>query len=74
VVYVGEPNLLKVFKNIGRRNNKFLVNNIKPIEKEYTQGLVVQFYDSYSACSAQFYQEIGQTFFILRVEQKKQAS
>jgi hypothetical protein len=71
--YVNEPNLLKVFKNKVSEDNKILVNNIKPIEEAYTKELAGQFYDGYSAGSAQFYDEIGQTFLYLGLEQKKQA-
>lgn len=70
--YVSEPNLLQVFKNKASEDNKILVNNIKPIDETYTNELAEHFYDGYSAGMAQFYEEIGQTFFSLELEQKKQ--
>jgi hypothetical protein len=72
-LYVSEPNLLKVFKNTSPADNKILVNNIKPIEEAYTEELARLFYDGYSTGSAQFYDEIGQTFLSLELEQKKQS-
>jgi len=71
--YVSEPNLLKVFRNTIPVNNKILVNNIKPIEEAYTRELAELFYNGYLAGAAQFYQEIGQTFLSLELEQKKLA-
>ncbi|WP_462266458.1 hypothetical protein [Mucilaginibacter sp.] len=71
--YVSEPNLLKVFKNTTTGDNKILINNIKPIEESYTKELARLFYNGYSAGSAKFYEEIGQTFLSLALEQKKQA-
>jgi len=71
--YVSEPNLLKVFKNTGFGENQILVNNIKPIKETYTKELAILFYDGYSAGWSQFYNEIGQTFLSLELEQKKQA-
>ncbi len=70
--YVSEPNLLKVFKNIVWADNKILINNITPIDETYTNELAEHFYDGYSAGTAQFYNEIGQTFLLLMLEQKKQ--
>ncbi|HTE02053.1 MAG TPA: hypothetical protein VK668_22345 [Mucilaginibacter sp.] len=71
--YLSEPNLLKVFKNTISVDNKILVNNIKPIEEAYTKELAELFYNGYSAGTAQFYHEIGQTFSSLELEHKKQA-
>lgn len=71
--YVSESNVLKVFKNSGSGKNKILVNNIRPIEETYTKELAWLFYNGYSAGMAQFYEEIGQTFLSLDLEQKKQA-
>lgn len=65
--------MLQVFKNKASEDNKILVNNIKPIEETYINELTELFYDGYSAGTAQFYQEIGQTFSSLELEQKKQA-
>jgi len=70
--YVSEPNLLKVFKNTISVGNKILVNNITPIEEGYTKELAGLFYNGYSGGTVQFYQEIGQTFLSLELEQKKQ--
>lgn len=71
--YVSEPNLLKVFKNEILVDNKILVNKIKPIDEVYTREFAELFYNGYSAGTAQFYQEIGQTFLSLKLEQKKKA-
>jgi hypothetical protein len=65
--------LLKVFKNTISVDNKILVNNIKPIEEAYIKELAELFHNGYSAGTAQFYQEIGQTFSSLELEHKKQA-
>jgi len=70
--YVSEPNLLKVFKNTGFGDNQIFVNNIKPLEEAYTRELAGLFYDGYSVGWSQFYNEIGQTFLSLELEQKKQ--
>lgn len=71
--YVSEPNLLQVFKNRTSVDNKILVNNIRPIEEAYTKELAELFHDGYSAGSARFYHEIGQTFLSLELDQKRQA-
>ncbi|MDO3629079.1 hypothetical protein [Mucilaginibacter sp. BT774] len=71
--YVSEPNLIKIFKKTASGYNKILVNNIQPIEETYINELAELFYDGYSAGIAQFYEEIGQTFLSLELEQKKQA-
>jgi hypothetical protein len=71
--YVSEPNLLKVFKNTGFGDNQILVNNVRPIEETYTKQLAGLFYEGYSAGWSQFYNEIGQTFLSLELEQKKQS-
>lgn len=71
--YVSEPNLLKVFKNTISVDNKILVNNVRPIEEAYTKELSALFYKGYSAGNERFYEEIGQTFLFLELEQKKQA-
>lgn len=72
-IYVSEPNLLRVFKNAKTVDNKILVNNVKPIEEAYTKELADMFYDGYAAGMSHFYEEIGQTFLSLELEQKKQA-
>ncbi|SEN09358.1 hypothetical protein SAMN05192574_102432 [Mucilaginibacter gossypiicola] len=72
-IYVSEPNLLKVFKNTATVDNKILVNNVKPIEEAYTKELADIFYSGYDEGMANFYEEIGQTFLSLGLEQKKQA-
>ena len=71
--YVSEPNLLKVFKNTDWGDNQILVNNISPIEEIYTKELAGLFYNGYSAGMAQYYEEIGQIFLSLDLEQKKKA-
>ena len=71
--YLSEPNLLKVFKNMNGENNKILVNNRTPVNEVYTKELAALFYNGYSAGSAQFYEEIGQTFLYLKLEEKRQA-
>jgi hypothetical protein len=71
--YLSEPNLLKVFKNTDYGNNKIMVNNITPIEDDYVKELAEVFYNGYSAGIAQFYEEIGQTFLSLELEEKKRA-
>jgi hypothetical protein len=72
-IYVSEPNLLRVFKNNITVDNKILVNNVKPIDEAYTTELADMFYNGYSAGMSHFYEEIGQTFLSLELEQKKQA-
>jgi len=70
--FVSEPNLLKVFKNRISADNKIRIENTRPIDEAYTSEIAALFYKGYSAGMANFYQEIGQTFLSLELEQKKQ--
>jgi hypothetical protein len=70
--FVSEPNLLKIFRNRLDFDNKIIIENVKPIDEAYTKEIAELFYKGYSAGIEKFYQEIGQTFLSLELEQKKQ--
>lgn len=69
--YLSEINLIKVFKNTFTVNN-ILLENIKHIDEAYTKKLKEDFYSGYQNGFEKFYEELGQTFFSLELNQQKE--
>jgi hypothetical protein len=70
--YISEPNLLKVFRNVPIENNRIRVNNVTAITEDYTKEVAKIFYEGYSAGITHFFDEIGQTFLSLSLDNKKE--
>jgi hypothetical protein len=72
VYYISEPNILKIIDNQRYGKNDIIENHVKPLDSVSTDELLQHFYDGYRIGFDELYKELGQSFFAVGLDHRKE--